>query len=145
MWSLLLLKTVAAVVVIFAATNIFDWISHGSRWAHKYFALVPEIWRPYNASVSGSEKKVLTQALVLSLFFSAMFVLSFFILQPGSIFSAPLTRAFVVGTVLWFLLPVPIVITQHLFIKYHVKNTLATLVAWWGKLLVASAVVVYLF
>lgn len=145
MWSLLLLKTLAAVVVIFVITNIFDWISHGSRWAYKYFALVPEIWRPYDTSVSGSEKKVVTQALTLSLFFSAMFVLSFFILQPGAIFAAPLTRAFVVGTVFWLLLPVPIVLTQHLFIKYHVKNTLVALVAWWGKLLAASVVVVYLF
>lgn len=145
MWTTFLLKSLGAIFFIFAIANVVDWLTSGSRWAHKYFAATPDIWRPLSEGPGRAQSRVVAGAIGLTALFAVAFVLFFLVMQPGvAVFRSPLTRALAVGIMLWLMLPVPFTLTQHLFIKYHRANTAAHLAGWLVKLIAASAVMTYL-
>lgn len=147
MVGLTLLKFFGAIILLFAISNILDWVFHGSKLAQKYFAAHPEIWRPAADSADNKkiEQGVVSAALCITAIFSFCFALAFIILQPGVIFANDWVRAAVVGGSLWLIAPVPIILTNHLYIKYHKRSTLLALLGWLVKLFLASLIMSLLF
>ncbi len=146
MWTTFLLKLGGALLSIFATANIADWFFSGSKWAHKYYAAFPEIWRPLGEHAGrGEEGRVIRSAIFLGFEFAFAFVLFYLFFQPGVVFSSPLTRGLAVGLILWLLIPVPLLLTQHLFIKYHKVSTLGHLATWYVKLTAASLIMAFMF
>ncbi len=133
--------------MIFAAANIIDWMASGSKWAHKHYAATPDIWRRVaGADQQKVERHVVLASIGLTALFAFVFVAFFLVLQPGvAAFRLPATRALGVAVALWLLVPVPIIATQHLFIKYQRASTVAYLCAWFVKILIASIIMTHLF
>lgn len=146
MWTSFILQTLGALLLIFASANIIDWIASGTKWAHKYYATTPDIWRPFaGGDEKRVERRVALASIGLTALFSFMFVIFFLVLQPGvAAFRSPIMRAVAVALVLWLLIPAPIIATQHLLIKYHRASTVAQLVAWFAKLFVASVIMTHI-
>ena len=146
MWTMLVLKLIGSVLLIFAGSLVIDWIFSGSKWAQKYFSRAPEIWRSvgHEGSVA-DERRVVRTSLLMTLVYSLSFFLFYFVMRPGLIFTTPLARAFATATFLWLLLPFPLLVTQHLYVKYHRATTTMQLVGWYMKLLTASLLLSFLF
>jgi len=146
MWTMLVIKLVGAILLILASTLLVDWVFSGSKWAHKYFSRAPEIWRPMEAGdAKKTERRVVQMSLLMSFIFSLTSLLFYFVMRPGLIFTVPLVRAFATATFLWLLIPLPQLITQHLFIKYHPGTTAQQLAGWYVKLFAASLILSFLF
>lgn len=146
MWTMLIIKLIGSVLLIFASSLIADWIFSGSKWAQKYFAAVPDIWRPMESGdAKRAERRVIRTSLLMTFVFSIAFILFYFIMRPGLIFETPLARGIATGTFLWVLIPLPHLITQHLFIKYHRAITTMQLAGWYTKLVAASLIMAFLF
>lgn len=146
MWTMLIAKLIGSVLLIFASSLITDWIFSGSKWAHKYFAAVPDIWRPMEAGdVRHVESHVIRMSLLMTLLFSVAYLMFYFVMRPGLIFVTPFARGIATGTFLWVLIPLPQLVTQHLFIKYHRAITTMQLAGWFIKLIAAGLIMAYLF
>lgn len=91
------------------------------------------------------EGKLLRASLFITLEFAIAFVLVYLFLRPGLLFSGVGTRALAIALGLWLLIPVPLGLTQHLFVKYHRMSTALFLAAWFVKLLLASLIMSALF
>lgn len=141
MWTLLVVKIFGSALLIFASALISDWIFSGSKWAQKYFSRVPEIWR----TMETGENKIIRTSLLMTITYSVAFVLFYFIMRPGLIFTSPLTHGIAIGTFLWVLVPLPHLVTQHLYIKYHPAITRMQLAGWYMKLVSASLIMTFLF
>jgi hypothetical protein len=116
------------------ATSLADWLFFGVLFHEKYKAF-PEIWkRPQGGR--GEGKAIGTSAAV-SLLTPVTFVcLCAKTGQTGA-------DAFMVAALAWLMVPVPMLITNFLFIKMHALVTTAHTLGWLAKLLLCAAAVAY--
>lgn len=146
MWTLLVLKVIASFFLVSAVVLLSDWLFTGSSWARKYYAHAPNIWRPMESGDPRQvEHRIVRTSLFLTGLFSFAFILFYFVMRPGSIFGDATVRAIAISLFLWLLIPVPLLISQHQFVKYHRATTLLQLGNWLTKLVVASLCMTYLF
>ncbi|OGH60778.1 MAG: hypothetical protein A2848_03385 [Candidatus Magasanikbacteria bacterium RIFCSPHIGHO2_01_FULL_50_8] len=146
MWTLLILKLLASIFLMFASTMIIDWIFSGSAWARKYYAHAPNIWRPLESGdPSATERRIIRTSLLVTLGFCIAFALYYFVMRPGLMFAHPLSRGLATAISLWLIVPLPLIITQHLYVKYHRATTLLQLTSWLAKLTGASLIMTHLF
>lgn len=146
MWTLLILKLLASILLVFASAMIVDWIFNGSQWAHKFYAHAPNIWRPMESGdPQHIERRIVRTSLLVTLGFSIVFMLFYFVMRPGLIFTHPLSRGIATGIFLWLLIPVPLLVTQHMYVKYHRATTLLQMASWFVKLTTASLIMTYFF
>ncbi len=146
MWTMLIFKLIGSVLLISAASMITDWIFSGSKWAHQYFSAAPEIWRPMEGDTSKhAERTVITLSILMTFLFSVMYILFYFVMRPGLVFTSVLGRSVATAFFLWMLIPLPQLVTQHLFVKYHRAVTIMQLAGWFVKLLSASLIMSFLF
>jgi len=120
----------AAVAVALMVSSITDWYFTGVLWHEKYLAH-PEIWRRPRGGKG--EHLAVAWAQLLSVLTCAMFI--HMASASGQIAWWPALRlAFGV----WILAPVPLLVTNALFIKLHPLNVLASLFGWLVKLLICA-------
>ncbi len=143
MWTSLLLHSAAALVLIIAATQLIDWVFSGTKLMHKYYAAHAEVWRPMQAD-TGANARVVWVSLAGSFLFAIAFLIFYIVLQPGVIFGTGATRAIIVAIVTWAATALPLLLVQHVFIKFHRAVTAAFIFGWLFKLMAAALIITYL-
>jgi hypothetical protein len=144
MWTAILLHSLAALVLIIAATQLIDWVFSGMKWTHTYYAAYPEIWRPLQSGTKKEMARVVWISFASSCIFALAFLIFYVVLQPGIIFGAGALRACIVAAITWLAIPFPLIMVQHGFIKFHWVSSAAAAGSWFFKLLVASFIVTYI-
>lgn len=124
---------VLAVVVAVAASSFSDWYFMGVLFHDKYL-VYPEVWR--RPQGGRGENLAVAWAQLLSVFTCATFI--HIASASGQLGWWPALRlAFGV----WLMVPMPLLVTNALFIKIHPLNTLASLLGWLAKLLICAVCV----
>jgi hypothetical protein len=123
-----------AILLSGLAVSMTDWFFFGVLFHDKYLAY-PEIWR----QAPGGEGKAVIWSILLGFVTCGAFVL---------VCSAFHVRGYAAATgvavAVWLMAPLPIVITNALFIKLHPLMVVAHALGWLAKLLVAAAAVGWL-
>jgi hypothetical protein len=123
-----------AILLSGLAVCLTDWLFFGVLFHDKYLAY-PEIWRQAPAG----EGKAVFWSILLGFVTCAAFVVAC---------SAFHVRAYAAATglaaAIWAMVPLPLLITNALFIKLHPLTVLAHALGWLVKLLVAAAAVGWL-
>lgn len=146
MWTLLVIKLVASFFIVSAGALVSDWLFTGSAWARKYYTHAPNIWRPMESGdPKHVERRIVNTSLFLTGVFSFSFILFYFVMRPGFVFTDPIARAIAISVFLWLLIPMPLLISQHQYVKYHRATTLLQLGNWFIKLTAASLFMTHLF
>lgn len=125
-----------AVVVAVIVASLTDWLFGGILFHEKYRAY-PEIWR--NPGKGTGENRAVTWSVLLSVVTCVVFIYLAAWLDALS-WGRALGLAFGV----WLLAPLPLLITNMLFIKIHPLNTFSNALGWLVKLLIC-AVMAHLF
>ena len=125
-----------AVAVAVVIGSFSDWYFMGILFHDKYLAH-PEIWR--NPQGGKGENLAVAWATLLSILTCALFI--HIAAAAGQLDWWPAMR---LAFGIWLLAPVPLIVTNGLFIKIHPLNTLAALLGWLVKLLIC-AVCAHLF
>jgi hypothetical protein len=125
----------AALVTSVILTSLSDWFFGGILFHEKYRAN-PEIWRNLGGKNEGLS---IAWSTLLSVMTCAVFIyLAVYLNILG--WMPVLGLAFGI----WLLAPLPLLVTNALFIKIHPLNTLSNALGWLVKLLIC-AVAVHLF
>ena len=116
--------------------SMTDWFFFGVLFHDKYLAY-PEIWR---GSVAGAgEGKAVVWSILLGFVTCGAFIVACSAFQVrGHAAAASLAAA------IWGMVPLPLLITNALFIKLHPLTVVAHALGWLVKLLVAAAAVAWL-
>jgi hypothetical protein len=113
------------------AVSMTDWLFFGVLFHDKYLAY-PEIWR----QAPGGEGKAVLWSILLGFVTCGAFVVAC---------SAFHVRGYAAATglaaAIWAMVPLPLLITNALFIKLHPLTVVAHALGWLVKLLVAAAAV----
>jgi len=116
------------------AVSMTDWFFFGVLFHGKYLAY-PEIWR----DAAGGEGKAVFLSILLGFVTCGAFVVACSALRVhGYAAAAGLAAA------IWVMVPLPLLITNALFIKLHPLIVVAHALGWLVKLLVAAAAVGWL-
>ena len=119
-----------AVVVAVVVCSLTDWLFMGVLFHEKY-KQHPEIWR---ASVSGGgESKAIAWATLLTMVTCAAFV---YLCVAFGHTTHPRTCALALGV--WFAVPLPMLVTNAFFIKFHPLVVVSHALGWLAKLLVCA-------
>lgn len=122
-----------AIVVSGLATSMTDWFFGGVLFHKKYLAF-PEIWR--RRAGERGENKAIAWSIVLGFLTCAAFVLT------CSAFGVRgYATAFRFAAALWLIAPLPLLITNALFIKMHPLNVVSNSLGWLAKLVAAAGCV----
>jgi hypothetical protein len=124
-WTHFLLAILGAGIV----SSFTDWFFGGILFHDKYLAY-PEVWRP---SVGKSETPAVAWSIVLGFLTSAAFM-SVCIVFSVHGYGAALQLA----GLCWLMVPVPLLITNALFIKLHPLVAVSHSLGWLAKLVVAA-------
>lgn len=116
------------------AVSLTDWFFFGVLFHDKYLAY-PEIWR----DAAGGEGKAVAWSILLGFVTCGAFVVACSALQVHG-YAAAMRLA---GAI-WAIAPLPLLITNALFIKLHPLTVVAHALGWLVKLLVAAAAVGWL-
>jgi hypothetical protein len=127
----LALSIVAAAV----ASSLIDWLFAGVLFHDKYLAY-PEIWRNPRGG-SGESRAVGLSASV------AVLTPVVFVLLCRHLAVRPVD-AFALAGAIWLIGPLPILITQYLFVRMHALVTASHAAGWLAKLLACAAAVAWL-
>lgn len=130
-WRLAVAIVVAGTVAMFA-----DWFFGGVLFHSKYMAH-PEIWRYIGKRPE--ETRAIAWSVVLGYVTCAAFVFVCRIFKVHG-FSQSLELA----ALIWLIAPLPLLITNALFIKMHPLTVVAHSLGWLTKLLIAGAAVGWL-
>jgi hypothetical protein len=126
----------AAVITAAVLSSLSDWFFGGILFHEKYRAH-PEIW--WNSGTGKRENLAIVWSTLLGVLTCAIFI--YLAAQLNTLgWMQVLGLAFGV----WLLAPLPILITNGLFIKIHPLNTLSNALGWLVKLLIC-AVAAHLF
>jgi hypothetical protein len=121
-----------AILLSGLAVSMTDWFFFGVLFHDKYLAY-PEIWR--GSVAGGAEGKAVAWSILLGFVTCAAFVFACAALQaPPMLFAVAV----------WLMAPLPIVISNALFIKLHPLTVVAHALGWLAKLLVAAGAVAWL-
>jgi len=125
-----------AILLSGLSVSMTDWFFFGVLFHGKYLAY-PEIWR--GSVPGGAEGKAVLWSILLGFITCGAFVVAC---------SAFHVRGYAAATglaaAIWAMAPLPIVITNALFIKLHPLTVVAHALGWLVKLLVAAAAVGWL-
>jgi hypothetical protein len=121
---------VLAILLSGAAATMTDWFFGGVLFHDKYLAH-PEIWR--RVGDAAGESKAIGWSIVLAFLTCAAFVLTYSFFQVHG-YGAAIRLA----VAIWLIAPLPLLITNSLFIKMHPLTVLAHSLGWMVKLLLAG-------
>lgn len=130
-------RVVLAILLSGLAASLTDWFFGGVLFHDKYMAY-PEIWRR-PAGDAGGEGKAIAWSVVLGFVTCGVFILTaaaFRVHGYGS--------AIELAAAIWVIAPLPLLITNALFIKMHPLNVVAHSLGWLAKLLLAAVAVGWL-
>ena len=123
-----------AILLSGLAVCLTDWLFFGVLFHDKYLAY-PETWR----QAAGGEGKAVFWSILLGFVTCGAFVVAC---------SAFHVRGYAAATglaaAIWAMVPLPLLITNALFIKLHPLTVVAHALGWLVKLLVAAAAVGWL-
>ncbi len=126
-WTHFVLAVLAAGII----TSFTDWFFAGILFHDKYL-VYPEVWRQTGGK---SETPAVAWSIVLGFLASAAFMgLCVAVAAHG--YRAPL----VLAGLCWLMVPVPLLITNALFIKLHPLVVVSHLLGWLAKLVIAALV-----
>lgn len=146
MWTLLIIRLVGSLLVLFASTMLIDWFFNGSRWAHTFYAHAPNIWRPLESGdPSAVQRRIIWHAMLITIGYCLAFMLFYFLMRPGLVFASVPSRSIAIGLTLWLVVPLPLLAMQHQYVKYHRGTTLLQLASWLVKLIVAALIMSLFF
>jgi len=129
-WGRFALAALAAGVV----ASFTDWLFMGVLFHAKYNAY-PEVWR--KSVASGADGKAVAWSTVLGLVTCSAFI---FTCQRLHLYNYDTTLKLALAV--WVIAPLPIVITNALFIKMHPALVFSHSLGWLAKLVVAALAVV---
>jgi hypothetical protein len=122
-----------AVLVAGLASSMTDWLFAGSLFHDKYNAY-PEVWR-YPAG-SGENKAVVTSMAVGFFACAALLLLMIGLGVHGW------SRTFLLAGLVWAAAPLPLLITNALFIKLHPLVMVSNALGWLARLGITAAAAV---
>ncbi|MDD5543842.1 MAG: hypothetical protein PHX83_11770 [Acidobacteriia bacterium] len=131
-WTRIILATLAGGI----GATLTDWVFFGILFHDKNKAF-PEVWRRPEGG------KGETQAVVIATLLGFLTCFCFVFLCSRTAF-IQWVRTWKMAVGLWLMIPVPILVSQHLWMKVHPLVTLTHALGWLAKLLVAAAVVAWL-
>lgn len=119
-----------AVVVSVIVCSFTDWLFMGLLFHGKYLQH-PEVWR--NSIAAGAESRAIAWSMLLTLVtcMAFVYVIAAFAL-PG------LSHALTLTVGVWLAVPVPLLITNSIFIKLHPLVAVSHSLGWLAKLLVCT-------
>ena len=125
-----------AVVAAVIAGSLSDWLFMGVLF-HARYKDHPEVWR---SSITGSgESKAILAATLLSVITCGGFVYLCIAVD-----CVTLVRACMLAVCIWLVAPLPLLVTNGFFIKFHPLVIVSQALGWLAKLLVCAACVGYL-
>jgi uncharacterized membrane protein YbaN (DUF454 family) len=128
----------AVAVVVSAVICVFtDWFFMGFLFHEKY-KQYPEVWR--NSGATGNESKAIAWSMLMTLVTCIAFVYVEGMVVASSGYSGAL--ALTVG--IWLAIPVPLLITNSIFIKLHPLVVVSHSLGWLAKMLACYLSVRYL-
>jgi hypothetical protein len=122
---------VIAIVLSGIAVSLADWFFGGVLFHSKYMAH-PEIWRRGSGV---SENKAIAWSIVLGFFSCAIFVVVYALFEAKGY-----AQAFAFALAVWLIAPLPLLITNWLFIKMHPLTVVAHSLGWLAKLCAMAAI-----
>ncbi len=126
-------RMVLAILASGVVAMFTDWFFFGVLFHEKY-KTNPEVWR--RPGGGPGETKAVVLAMILGFLTSLVFV---YLCYRVNFHHWATTWRLATG--LWLMIPVPILVTQHLWVKIHPLTTLAHALGWLAKLLVIAAAV----
>src|SRR5262245_9948151 len=127
------LKFFETVIAASLLASMTDWYFFGVLFHDRYHS-TPGVWRKYKSKKD--ETRSILVGTLLGSFTCMIFVASCVILKLTSLSIALSTAAF-----LWVMIPLPMLATQSIFMKYDRALALAHAGGWLAKLLVSAACV----
>jgi hypothetical protein len=124
-WKHLLLAVLSAGTV----SSFTDWFFGGILF-HSQYNAHPEIWRP---SVAKSETSAVTWSIALGFLTSAAFVFACVVFYVHGY-----ADSLKLAALCWLMIPIPLLITNALFIKLHPLVVVSHSLGWLAKLGVAA-------
>jgi hypothetical protein len=121
---------VLAILLSGVAAAMTDWFFGGALFHHKYLAY-PEIWR--RVGEGAGESKAIGWSIVLGFLTCGVFVLTYSSFQLQGY---PSAIRFALAV--WLIAPLPLLITNSLFIKMHPLTVVAHSLGWAVKLMLAG-------
>ena len=125
-----------ALAIVFSAfvASFTDWFFSGTLFHSKYMAY-PEVWRRQPGDRAG-ENQAITWAMILGLLTSIGFVCACLAFGIGGY-----AHALEFAALIWLAVPLPLLITNALFMKIHPLNVVSNSLGWLARLLIAGAAV----
>jgi hypothetical protein len=124
-----------AVLLYGVASNLTDWFFFGILFHNKYSAH-PEVWR--RAQGTGGEGKAIAWSSLISLLTIAGFICT---CSTFSIHGYKPTLEF--AALIWIIAPLPLTITNALFIKLHPLTVVSHSLGWLARLILAAIAVAF--
>jgi hypothetical protein len=119
----------AAVIGAVALSSLTDWFFGGILFHEKY-RTHPEIWRFSNRT---GESLAIAWSTLLGLLTCAVFIY-----LADRLGALGWLQAFGLAFGIWLLAPLPLLVTNALFVKIHPLNTLSNALGWLVKLLICA-------
>jgi hypothetical protein len=126
-----------AVVLSGFVASFTDWFFGGFLF-HKQYLTHPEIWRNKPGDKAGENRAILW-SVILGFLTCAAFIFACLVFHIRGYFG-PIHLALLI----WVMAPVPLLITNALFIKMHPLNVVSNSLGWLVKLLLAALAVGWL-
>jgi hypothetical protein len=124
-----------AVLLYGVASNLSDWFFFGILFHNKYSAH-PEVWRRLQGA--GGEGKAIAWSTLISLLTIAGFICA---CSAFSIHGLHPTLEFAV--LIWIIAPLPLTITNALFVKLHPLIVVSHSLGWLARLILAAVAVAF--
>src|ERR1700723_1480222 len=122
-----------AVLLYIIASGLTDWFFFGVLFHNKY-SVHPEVWR--RAQGSGDEGKAIAWSTLISLLTIAGFICA---CSTFSIHGYKPTLEF--AAFIWIIAPLPLTITNALFVKLHPLIVVSHSLGWLARLILAAIAV----
>lgn len=129
-----ILHIALAILVSGFLASFADWFFGGYLF-HKQYLAYPEIWRNKPGDKAGENRAILW-SVILSFVSCAAFIYACIVFGIHGYAAAICLAVFV-----WVIAPVPLLITNALFIKMHPLNVVSNSLGWLAKLLLAALAV----
>lgn len=113
------------------AASFTDWFFGGFLF-HKQYMTHPEIWRNAPGDKAGENRAILW-SVILGFVTCAAFIYACMAFNIRGYFAAICFAIFI-----WVIAPVPLLITNALFIKMHPLNVVSNSLGWLAKLFLAA-------
>ena len=130
-WTSLAVALVAAV-----GASIIDWLFGGVLFHDRYLTY-PEIWRRPRGGPG--EARAVANSAAVNLLTPVVFV------WLGATFRLGTGQAFLLAVAVWLIAAVPILLTQHFFVRLDPLVTASHTAGWLVKLLFCAAVLAFFF